>query len=182
MHLSFHWKIDDRQTCINSFFCVDSICTLFKTETAYSSGVRYLLGCYDMYCWSDIIWLESGGCGYSMEDVGIILFIIRLWVFFSHLKILDMTSLFFFGVLSTQLEDYFMKKKHLIRSGSDPPSHSTGCRRSYRGKHPSIFHLLCSCILERGGRCELQRTFNTENMEAWLMLLKTVKFELASFR
>ena len=146
MHLSFHWKIDDRQTCINSFFCVDSICTLFKTETAYSSGVRYLLGCYDMYCWSDIIWLESGGCGYSMEDVGIILFIIRLWVFFGHLKILDMTSLFFFGVLGTQLEDYFMKKKHLIRSGSDPLSHSTGCPRSYGGKHPSVFHRLCSCI------------------------------------
>ena len=37
-------------------------------------------------------------------------------------------------------------------------------------------------FLERGGRCELQQTFNTENKKAWLMLLKTVKFELASFR
>jgi len=63
-----------------------------------------------MYCSSVIIWLGSGECGYSREDVGIILFIIRLWVFFGHLKILDMTSLFFFGVLGTQLEDYFMKK------------------------------------------------------------------------
>ena len=137
MHLSFHWKIDDRQTCINSFFCVDSICTLFKTETAYSSGVRYLLGCYDMYCWSDIIWLESGGCGYSMEDVGIILFIIRLWVFFGHLKILDMTSPFFFHVLGTQLEDCFLK--HLIRSGSHLPKKL----QRYASKY---FHLLSSCI------------------------------------
>jgi len=50
-----------------------------------------------------------------------------------------MTSPFFFGVLGTQLEDYFMKKKHLIRSGSNPLRHSTGCPRSYRGKHPNIF-------------------------------------------
>jgi len=46
-----------------------------KLKLLISFGVRYLLGCYDMYGSSDIIWLELGGCGYSMEDVGIILFI-----------------------------------------------------------------------------------------------------------
>ena len=145
MHLSFHWKIDDRQTCINSFFCVDSICTLFKTETAYSSGVRYLLGCYDMYCSSVIIWLGSGGCGYSREDVGIILFIIRLWVpsAISKSWIWHLHFSLVFWVHNLRIISW---KKHLIRSGSDPLSHSTGCPRSYGSKHPSIFHRLCSCI------------------------------------
>ena len=112
-----------------------------KLKLLISFGVRYLLGCYDMYGWSDIIWLELGGCGYWLQygGCGDNSFHLSGFRFPSAIPKSWIWHLYFslvFWVHNLRIISW--KKTTWLEVVQTHFGHSTGCPRSYRVIHLSI--------------------------------------------